>query len=68
MPLPTPKEDETKEQFITRCMGAHSKEGKFDLSDKKQRAQALAICYSKWASKTESLETVAFGNILREGL
>lgn len=65
MPLPKPSKDESKDKFISRCMVFQDKEGKFNLKDKKEREQALAICYSQYKSKNEEQE-VSFENILRE--
>lgn len=45
MPLPTPKPNEDKETFISRCMEEITKEEKDKWPDQKQRA---AICYSQW--------------------
>lgn len=45
MPLPTPKDTETKEDFVSRCIEIMTKEE----SDKfPSRAQRAAICYSQW--------------------
>lgn len=41
MPIPTPNDGETKDQFISRCMSAL--EG--DHPDQDQR---LAICFDAW--------------------
>ena len=45
MPLPSPKPNEKKENFISRCMETVTKEEKDKWPDQKQRA---AICYSQW--------------------
>lgn len=45
MPIPTPKDSETKEEFVSRCIETLTK----DESDKfPSRAQRAAICYSQW--------------------
>ena len=45
MPLPRPRKNETKQQFISRCIAEMtlSKSGRFP-----DRAQRAAICYSQW--------------------
>lgn len=45
MPLPTPKANEGKEAFISRCMETITKEERNKWPNEKQRA---AICYSQW--------------------
>lgn len=44
MPLPTPKPNEEKEAFISRCMEYITKEERDKWPNEKQRA---AICYSQ---------------------
>lgn len=46
MPLPKPREDEEKSEFIPRCMRELSEE----FPDSKQRA---AVCYSQWRKSEE---------------
>lgn len=53
--MPLPKKDETKEEFISRCMLYQSTEKKFNLKNEKDRKQALAICFSKWKRKMEGV-------------
>lgn len=43
MPIPTPKPNEKKSEFMTRCVASISKEYKQD--------QAIAICYQTWRDK-----------------
>lgn len=45
MPLPRPRKNETKQQFISRCIAEMtlSKSRRFP-----DRAQRAAICYSQW--------------------
>lgn len=43
MPLPTPKNGETKEEFMSRCMEATMKSGEFENEE-----QCSAVCYNKW--------------------
>lgn len=40
-----PGDNETQDEFISRCMKIESK--------KKPRDQAVAICYSKWANRKQ---------------
>lgn len=45
MPIPEPKDNETKEQFVSRCIEIMTR----DESEKfPSRAQRAAICYSQW--------------------
>ena len=46
MPLPTPKDNEKQDAFVSRCMSA--KVMKEDFPDNKQR---VAVCYSQWRKK-----------------
>lgn len=46
MPLPTPKHDETEQEFVSRCMG--DKIMNQDYTDQKQRA---AVCYSQFKER-----------------
>jgi len=48
MPIPNPKKNEKKTDYISRCMEFFDKESKFDLTNKSDRKQALTICYSKF--------------------
>ncbi|MCR4284538.1 MAG: DUF2213 domain-containing protein, partial [archaeon] len=43
MPIPKPKEDEEKNDFISRCMGDEAMVGEF-----KDEAQRTAICMTSW--------------------
>ncbi len=47
MPLPKPKKQEKKQNFISRCIEALTKDKKDEFPDSKQRA---AVCYSQWDS------------------
>lgn len=50
MPLPKPKNNERKSEFINRCMESLKDKGEFP--DSKQR---LAVCYNQFEeSKTEA--------------
>lgn len=48
MPLPTPKDSESKEKFVSRCMSEISKLPKH--KDQKEN-QRLAICYAQYSGK-----------------
>jgi hypothetical protein len=48
MPLPTPKNDEEKPEFIGRCMANATMRDEYP--DEKQR---YAVCQSKWGEKKE---------------
>jgi len=47
--MPSPRKDEEKKNYISRCMS--SEEAKRDFSDSKQR---VAFCNSKWENKGKS--------------
>jgi len=51
MPIPTPKSGESKDKFISRCMGSDIMNSEFP--DQKQRA---GVCYSQWRKKGESMD------------
>jgi hypothetical protein len=46
VPIPVPSKDESKDKFISRCMGNDVMNSEFP--DEKQR---FAVCNSKWESK-----------------
>lgn len=46
MPIPSPRKRESKNDFISRCMGDSVMNDEF--TDQKQRA---AVCYQKWSDK-----------------
>lgn len=51
MPLPKPESGEEKQDFVSRCVSElHDKD---EFSDNKQR---LAVCFSQWERKNESIE------------
>lgn len=53
MPIPSPNKDETKQEYVTRCMSALKKE------NDKSHEQKLAICFSKYReNKEEQVITV----------
>jgi hypothetical protein len=66
MPIPKPEKDETKDEFISRCMIFHDEEGKFNLKNEDERKQALAISFSQWKRKDESNSIKTFDKILKE--
>jgi HK97 family phage prohead protease len=52
MPLPKPKKDETKDDFIERCMGNDTMKEEYP-----DNGQRLAVCQSQWDNK-ESKEAM----------
>jgi hypothetical protein len=50
MPLPTPKSNESRSEFVSRCMGDQEIRSKFGSRD-----QRLAVCISQFG-KTEGSE------------
>ena len=62
MPIPTPKKDQTKKEFIEMCAGNEVMNEEFP--DAKKR---LAVCYSQWDRAKEKkskghAESVNFEN------
>lgn len=49
--MPSPRKDEPKEDFISRCMG--DEEARKTFPDQKQRA---AFCYSQWRNRNKKDE------------
>lgn len=49
MPIPKPKKDEKKKEFISRCMGNSVMNTEFP--DIKQRA---GVCYTQWKERGKS--------------
>ncbi len=43
MPLPTPKPEESKDEFVSRCMSNESAKKEFESED-----QRVAVCLEKW--------------------
>lgn len=43
MPLPTPKDNESKNEFISRCISELTHMDEF-----KSKAQRIAVCYTQW--------------------
>ena len=54
MPLPTPSQDESQDDFISRCMAAISEE----YPDEKQRA---GVCYSRWKEYADERREKEYG-------
>lgn len=68
MPIPKPRSDETKDQFISRCMGSEDLVGEFP-----EQSQRAAVCNTAWRnskqmSKTYDLKTEIFATGKWNGL
>lgn len=46
MPIPKPTKQETKKQFIDRCMSSETMNNEYPKQE-----QRAAICYTKWREK-----------------
>lgn len=53
MPLPKPRKNESKQDFISRCIETLTKEESDRFPSREQRA---AICYSQWGESPEEKE------------
>ncbi len=53
MPIPTPGQDETKDEFIERCMGDETMNEEYPDGD-----QRLAVCMTQWDERQERGEKV----------
>jgi len=53
MPIPTPGQDETKDEFIERCMGDETMKEEYPDGD-----QRLAVCMAQWDGRQERDEKV----------
>jgi len=53
MPLPIPKKNETKDEFISRCIETLTRE---EAEKFPSRAQRAAVCYSQWGETPEEKE------------
>lgn len=64
MPIPKPKKEESKKEFIDRCM---SDENMKEYSADPDNNQRYAICISKWEEKNEGINNigVSFGHLLK---
>ena len=49
MPMPTPHAGETRESFVSRCMGDRTMRTDFPNQD-----QRAAVCFRQWRSKPKS--------------
>jgi len=49
MPLPTPRKNEKKNDFISRCMS----EAKGEFPNRNQR---VAVCHTQWRRKNKSID------------
>jgi hypothetical protein len=58
MPLPTPKKDETKSEFITRCV-----EDKVMSSEFENISQRVAVCQSQWDNKDKPKKEKKYNEI-----
>ena len=65
MPIPKPKDDEKKTEFIERCMIFHEEDGKYDLKNDEDRKQALAICYSQYKRSLKENKIKTMSEILK---
>ena len=55
MPLPKPREGESQEDWISRCMSNETMQEDFE-----DREQRLAVCYSIWRRENKSMEPKEF--------
>ena len=53
MPMPEPKKNEDKQDFVSRCIGDLTREESDTFPTREQRA---AICYSQWGETPEEKE------------
>lgn len=51
MPLPTPKDNESKNEFISRCISELTRMDEF-----KSKAQRIAVCYTQWDKSNNEKE------------
>ena len=58
MPLPTRKSDESRQEFMSRCMGDDIMNSEF--SDSKQRA---AVCNSQFAQRKKQKGTASWDDV-----
>ncbi len=67
MPLPEPKSNEKQDDFVGRCISLISKEkdekGNLRWPDNDQR---VAVCFSQWRNKNESMVVTKINNFLNE--
>ena len=65
MPIPTPNENENKDDFVERCMGDET------MTDEYPQNQRMAICTDQWDESLEEQEQIRIctevsGDIHRE--
>ena len=61
MPIPKPKKDEKKDDFISRCMGDDVMNTEYPDQD-----QRMAVCSTQWRNKDKKdmkLDTVNIGEV-----
>ena len=58
MPLPTKKEDEKQNEFMSRCMADDMMNE--DFKDQKQRA---AVCYSQYCKRTKNKSEASWDDV-----
>jgi hypothetical protein len=58
--MPTPNSNETKQQFVSRCIEYMMKEGG------REQKQCIAICYSIWDNKDKKNVSEKINRILGE--
>ena len=63
MPLPTKKSDESKEEFMSRCMGDDIMNSEF--SDPKQR---VAVCNSQFTQRKKQKGTASWDDVRKGDL
>jgi len=49
MPIPTPQKDETKQEFIERCMSNDTM-----VKEYPNKGQRYAICLTQWRNKNKN--------------
>lgn len=58
MPIPTPKSEETEQEFVSRCIG--------EIYDEYGQEQSAAICYNTYRSETNMTRESKIVSQLRE--
>ena len=53
MPIPKPKKNEEKNEFISRCISTLS-----DMKEFKDNDQRIAVCFSQWERKDEKISII----------
>lgn len=65
MPLPTPNKNESEKEFVARFMQWADTDKKWNLKDKKDREQALAVAYSQYKRSLKENKILTFAEILK---